>query len=125
MARKALPIGPHTLHLIEDARIDLLREALAVRDGENEPVFDLPHEGPDLKDEDTVDGFRRQISKVLAEFDPDELRPAEQRCRRINSLADGKGITSLTTIVDQQFDNEQSQEFEDQPDPPCEASGRF
>ncbi|MEZ5762777.1 MAG: hypothetical protein R3D69_00030 [Xanthobacteraceae bacterium] len=90
MARKALTVGPHTLGLIEDARVDLLREVLAIRDGENEPVFDLPVEIPDLDDEDAVDRFRRQISEVLAAFDQDELQPAEKRCRRIGALADGK-----------------------------------
>ena len=34
MARKASPIGPHVLALIEDARVDLARAALAVREGD-------------------------------------------------------------------------------------------
>lgn len=33
MARKATPIGPHVLALIEDARVDLRRAALAVWEG--------------------------------------------------------------------------------------------
>lgn len=33
MARKANPIGPHVLALIEDARVDLVRAVLAVREG--------------------------------------------------------------------------------------------
>lgn len=121
MARKALTVGPHTLGLIEDARVDLLREVLAIRDGENEPVFDLPVEIPDLDDEDAVDRFRRQISEVLAAFDQDELQPAEKRCRRIGALADGKGVTSLTTIVEQRLSEEQTEEFERQPDRLCKS----
>jgi len=121
MARKALTVGPHTLGLIEDARVDLLREVLAIRDGENEPVFELPVEIPDLDDEDAVDRFRRQISEVLAAFDQDELRPAEKRCRRIRALADGKGVTSLTTIVEQRLSEEQTEEFERQPDRLCRS----
>lgn len=39
MARKANPIGPHVLALIEDARIDLARAALAVRDGGDVALF--------------------------------------------------------------------------------------
>lgn len=35
MARKAIQIGPNILALIEDARIDLARAALAVREGDN------------------------------------------------------------------------------------------
>ena len=69
--------------------------------------------------------FRREIIEALSEFDADELRPAEQRCRRIRGLADGKGVTSLSTIVDQQFDHEQSQEFERQPDPLCRSLWAF
>jgi len=125
MPRKALPLGPHTFGLIEDVRIDLLREVLAVRDGENEPELELPEDIPDPNDDDAVDAFRRQIIEALSEFDPDELRPAEQRCRRIRALADGKGVTSLTTIVDQQFDEEQAQEFERQPDPLCRSIWAF
>ena len=52
MARKASPIGPHVLALIEDARVDLARAALAVREGDNEPEFKLPEDVPDLADEE-------------------------------------------------------------------------
>ena len=45
MARKASPIGPHVLALIEDARVDLARAAFAVREGDNEPEFKLPEDG--------------------------------------------------------------------------------
>ena len=50
MPRKSLPLGPESLGLIEDARIDLLRAALAVRDDDSEPEFDLPEDMPDLED---------------------------------------------------------------------------
>ena len=125
MPRKAIPIGPHALSLLEDARIDLLRAAFAFREGENEPDFNLREEVPDPADEEAVDAFRQEIMEALSKFDADELGPAEQRCRRIRSLADGKGITSLTTIAEQQLDDEQSQEFEDQPDPLCRSIWAF
>ena len=125
MPRKAIRIGPHTLGLIEDARIDLLRAAFAFREGENEPDFNLREEVPDPADEEAVDTFRQEIMEALSKFDADELGPAEQRCRRIRSLADGKGITSLTTIAEQQLDDQQSQEFEDQPDPLCRSIWAF
>ena len=125
MPRKAIPIGPHALSLLEDARIDLLRAAFAIREGENEPDFNLREEVPDPADEEAVDAFRQEIMEALSKFDSDELGPAEQRCRRIRSLADGKGITSLTTIAEQQLDDEQSQEFEDQPDPLCRSIWAF
>jgi len=91
MPRRSLPMGPETLGLIEDARIDFLRAALAVRDAENEPEFELPDHMPDLADDDAVDAFREKLVEILADFDGDELRPLEIRSRRIRTLATGKG----------------------------------
>ncbi|WP_156899506.1 hypothetical protein [Pleomorphomonas koreensis] len=121
MARKTNSIGPHVLALIEDARIDLARAALAVREGDNEPDFELRDDVPDHTDEDAVEAFRQELIQTLSGFDQDELRPAEQRCRRIRALADGKGVTSLTTIVEQRLDDEQLEEFERQPDRLCRS----
>ena len=125
MPRKVPPIGPNTLALIEDARVDLARAVLAVREGENEPTFNMSEDVPVLTDDEAVDAFRKGIVETLSQFDPDELRPAEQRCRRIRALADGKGLTSLTTIVEQKFDDDQSLEFEKQPDPLCRSIWAF
>lgn len=47
MARKAHAVGPNFLALVEDARIDLARAALAIREGENEPDFQLSEAVPD------------------------------------------------------------------------------
>jgi len=121
MARKASPIGPHVLALIEDARVDLARAALAVREGDNEPEFKLPEDVPDLADEEAVEAFRQALVETLSDFDRDDLRPAEQRSRRIRALAEKKGVTSLTTIVDQQLDETRSQEFHRQPDELCRS----
>lgn len=121
MARKASPIGPHIHSLIEDARIDLARAALAVREGENQPDFGLPADVPDLTDDEAVEAFRQDLIQTLSEFDQDELRPAEQRSRRIRALADGKGVTSLSTIVEQRLNDEQMDEFERQPDRLCRS----
>lgn len=87
--REAARLGPESLGLIEDARIDLLRAALAVRDDDSEPEFDLPEDMPDLEDEDTVHAFRDRLIEILSEFDPEELRPTETRSRRIRALATG------------------------------------
>jgi hypothetical protein len=121
MARKASPIGPHVLALIEDARVDLARAALAVREGDNEPEFKLPEDVPDLADEEAVEAFRQALVETLSDFDRDDLRPAEQRSRRIRALAEKKGVTSLTTIVEQQLDETRSQEFHRQPDELCRS----
>ena len=125
MARKAIPIGPNILALIEDARIDLARAALAAREGDNEPDFKLSEDVPDKADDEAVEAFRQELIQILSEFDQDELRPAEQRSRRIRDLADGKGVTSLTTIVEQRLNDEQSQEFERQPDQLCRSIWTF
>lgn len=125
MPRKVVPIGPHVLALIEDARIDLARAALSVREGENERSFNLSEDLPDQTDDGAVDVFKKALIETLCQFDSDDLRPAEQRCRRIRALADGKGLTSLTTIVEQKLDDVQAQEFEDQPDPLCRSIWAF
>ena len=125
MPRRSLPLGPETLGLIEDARIDLLQAVLAVREGDNEPVIALPEDVPDLNDEDAVHAYRQKVTDVLSEFDPDELRPAERRSRRIRAFANGKGVTSLTTIVDQRLDDDRAREFERQPDALCRAIWAF
>ena len=125
MPRRSLPLGPETLALIEDARVDLLRAALAVRDGENDPGFDLPDTVPSLDDEDAVDAFREKLIVALSEYDADELRPLEIRSRRIRALASGKGVTSLDTIVSQKLDHERAEEFENQPDELCRSIWAF
>lgn len=125
MPRKSLPLGPEALGLIEDARIDLLRAALAVRDDGSEPEFDLPEDLPALDDEDAIHAFRERLIEILSEFDPDELRPTETRSRRMRALASGKGVTSLATIVAQKLDHERAEAFEDQPDPLCKSIWAF
>ncbi len=99
MPRKSLPLGPETLGLIEDARIDLLHAVLAVREGDNEPFFALPEGIPDLNDEAAVDAYRQKVTDVLSAFDPDELRPAERRSRRIRAFANGNP-TAIRVVRD-------------------------
>ncbi|MGZ8869222.1 MAG: hypothetical protein ACXW2P_12840 [Thermoanaerobaculia bacterium] len=81
----------------------------------------MSEEVPDQADDEAVEAFRQELIQTLSQFDQDELRPAEQRSRRIRALADGKGVTSLTTIVEQQLDDEQSREFDRQPDQLCRS----
>jgi hypothetical protein len=125
MARKATRIGPHIFALIEEARMDLAQAALAVREGENEPDLALPEDVPDPSDDGAVDAYRQSLIQTLSEFDQDELQPTEQRARRIRALAAGKGVTSLTTIVEQKLDDEQSHEFHRQPDELCRSIWTF
>jgi len=121
MARKAAAIGPNILALIENAPVDLARSILAVRESENEPDFALHVDVPNQDDDDAVETFRQELIRLLSGFAPDELRPAEQRARRIRTLSEGKGTSSLRTIVEQQLDDEQSETFERQLDPLCKS----
>lgn len=125
MARKASQVGPHIHSLIEDARIDLARAVLAVREGENEPDFNLPADVPDSANDELVEAFRQDLLRIVSTFDVDELRPAEQRSRRVLALAEGKGIDSLTAITEQQLDDEHTIEFDRQPDPLCKSIWAF
>lgn len=92
-----------------------------MREGENEPDFVLPDDVPDPTDDEAVEAFRQRLIQRLSDFDHDELRPAEQRSGRMRALANGKGVTSLATIVAQQLDDEKSQEFDRQPDQICRS----
>lgn len=121
MPRKSSPVGPNTLAVVEGARIDLARAVLAIREGENEPDFGLPEIPLPPKHVEEGDKLRAAIEVILSNFAPDELKPAEQRCRRIRSLADGKGVSSLATIIGKQFTPAQVQEFERQPDQLCRS----
>lgn len=125
MPRKSDPLGPNLLGVVEDARADLLFAVLQVREDEHEPAFELPVDVPDLSDEEALHTFRHQITEALSACDRDELGPAERRCGRIQSLATGKGVTSLTTIVAQNLDDERAQEFEQQPDSLCRSIWAF
>jgi hypothetical protein len=121
MARRSFPFGPDTLRLIEDARVDLLRALLDVRDDDGEPVFDWPASVPDLDDADAVLDYRGQLVEILNAYGSDELSPLEQRARRVCGLATGKGPVSLQTIVEQQLDHENIVIFEAQPDAMCRS----
>lgn len=121
MSRKPNSIGQFAVRVIEDARIDLLSSLLLLRENETEPDFGLPDEVPDHADFDAACEFRKEVIEALSQFDSDDLRPIENRCRRVKTLADGKGISSLDTIAEKHFDDEWLQEFKIQPDPLCRS----
>lgn len=119
MAKRNSKTGPLIHSLIEDAPINLVCDLVSLRRGENEPEVVLP--GEDLND----DEFREALTKSLSVFDQDDLRPLEQRCRRIRLLADGKGVSSLETIVEQRLDDAQCTEYSSQADPLCRSIWAF
>lgn len=125
MARKASSIGPFALGIIEDAKIDLLSDLLVLRENDTEPDFGLPDEIPASGNFDAAADFRKKLIDALSLFDSDDLRPIEQRCRRVKALADGKGISSLDTIAEKQLEDAVLQEFKNQPDPLCRSIWTF
>ncbi|MBK6297536.1 MAG: hypothetical protein IPF48_05870 [Sphingomonadales bacterium] len=125
MARKASSIGPFALGIIEDAKIDLLSDLLVLRENDTEPDFGLPDEIPASGNFDAAADFRKKLIDALSLFDSDDLRPIEQRCRRVKALADGKGISSLDTIAEKQLEDAVLQEFKNQPDPLCRSIWAF
>ena len=68
MRRQPSPVGPSVLALLEDARIDLARAAVAVREGDNEPDFKLPEDIPDQADHEAIQTFRQLLIQLLSEF---------------------------------------------------------
>lgn len=119
MAKKQLKAGPLIHSLIEDAPSGLIRELIFLRGGDNDVEIVLPDE--DLNGSK----FREALVETLAELDVDDLRPLEQRCRRIRMLADGKGGSSLDTIVEQRLDDAQCREYSNQADPLCRSIWTF
>ncbi|EAQ47247.1 hypothetical protein MED193_18679 [Roseobacter sp. MED193] len=115
MASKNSKTGPLLHSLVEDAPSNLVRELVSLPRGENEIEIVLPLE--ETGDEE----FRQKLLETLSEFDHDDLRPLEHRCRRIHLLAEGKGVSSLETIVDQRLDDEQHGQYSSQQDPICRS----
>ncbi len=117
MVRKALPIGPFARGLIEDAPVDLVLGVLEARENDSEPDFGLAT----ILDEETDGDPQQSILDALCKFDQDDLRPVEQRCRRVRQLADGKGVASLDTITEQRLSDEEQDEYANQRDQLCRS----
>jgi hypothetical protein len=117
VARKALAIGPSVLRVIEDAPIDLVLAVLSLRESESEP--DL---GPQICSVERTDGGDREgLLRALESLHQEDLQHLEQRCRRIRTLAEGKGASSLETVVGQRLSSEQYDGYVDQLDPLCRS----
>ena len=116
MARKSLPLGPAALSVIERAPFGLLLAVLSSRGSANEPEYELPASA-----EAESEGARQAIIDALSQYDQEDLQPLEQRCRRINRLAEGKGVSSLDTIAEQRLNDEQHSEYSRQLDPLCRS----
>lgn len=121
MPRSARKLGPSLWTLLEDAPVDLIRKLIAIRESENEQDF------PDIEDDPAAsdDEVRAAIAEVLEDYDRDDLKPLETRCRRILQLAEGKGTASLDGITRQELTDAQSEEYDQQPDALCRSIWTF
>lgn len=118
MARKALPISPSSLHVVENAPVDLVLQMVAWRDGENEPDLELAFASGEA---DSLDETRNEIISSLGKFDREDLLPLDERCLRVHRLAEGKGVASLDMVAGQRLTEDQHTEYTDQLDPLCRS----
>lgn len=122
---RAMTLGPSTLRLIEDARPDLACSVLGFRESDTDPDIKISEAVPSSDDHEAVNAFQQTLIKKLSAFDEDQLRPLEERCRRLWVLAEGKGVSSLDTITGQQLDRPGQLEFQSQPDALCRSIWAF
>lgn len=120
MSRKFRNLGPETLELIETAPIPLLQEILEYCGSDTEPVITI--HWPAKEDEEER---REALLAQLNASTSDDLRPIEDRCRRIRSLARGKGPTSLAHVAHERRSHEELVEYDAQLDALCRSAWLF
>lgn len=120
MSRKFRNLGPETFDFVETAPIPLLREILEYRGSDSEPEIAI-----DWPTTDNKDDWRAELLGRLDAFAADDLRPVEDRCRRIRFLAVGKGPTSLEHVAVDRRSHEEMEELYDQPDALCRSTWLF
>lgn len=120
MSRKFRNLGRETLEVMETAPPAVVRKILEYRRTETEPEIVL--DWPEVEGEDE---WRAVLLGHLNSSQADGLRPLEDRCRRIRSLALGKGPTSLEHVVTERRSHEELEEFQAQPDELCRSAWTF
>lgn len=113
MGRSPFRKGVALFRVIESAPVDHLKAFLLQPDANFqavhtvlEPVFALQ------SDENTL---RASVMSELNRMASDKVEPVEVECRRVLSLAEAKGPTSLETIIGRRLSHEECQDFDDQP----------
>lgn len=120
MSRKFRNLGPETHELVETAPIPLLQEILEYRGSDTEPEITI--DWPATEDDEE---WRWLLLGRLNAFAADNLRPVEDRCRRIRSLAVGKGPTSLEHVAAERRSHEELENLHAQPDALCRSAWLF
>lgn len=86
-------------------------EIISARGSDTEPELNL------AADDDT----ENSIADGLSGFSSEELRPLEERCQGILKLGEGKGPSSLDTVVDQELGDEDCELYASQRDELCRS----
>ncbi len=107
------PFGPNLRTILERAPVQAARSFLGAPSGTSGPVVDLATLGPSVEKDDLVD--------FVSGLEQDVLKQLEDLSREVVDLSVGKGVTSLTTVVDRELQNTDIAVFQAQPDELCKS----
>ena len=115
MHRKYDRVGRETLEFAETAPLPLLQAIVEFADGDRGP------EAIDWPGDHDEDGQRLEVLDLLNACMVEQLHPLEDRCRRIRTLATGKGPASLDHVTAQRLSHEDLLVLAGQPDELCRS----
>lgn len=111
MSQRYTRIGRETLDLVETAPIALLRKIIELQEDDADA-----RDGFSWPEADDDDFLRHSLKSLLDTHPPEFLRPVEDRCVRIKTLASSEGIKSLRHVAKERLFNEEHAVFEAQGD---------
>lgn len=115
MHRKYNRVGRETLEFAETTPLPLLQAIVEFSDDQQGvAVIDWPRDHDD-------DALRLQVLDLLNACTVEQLHPIEDRCRRIRTLATGKGPASLDHVAAQRLSHEELLALAGQPDELCRS----
>lgn len=113
MTRSRHALGPNIDFILERAPAQLAKQLFEGVGSGDQSVVDLSACGPNPD--------AQRLRKCLDEQDADALKQLEDVCRQICDLANGKGPTSLETVVGRRLVNIDIETFEEQVDALCKS----
>ena len=113
MARNVFRNGASLLKVLENSPIGHLKQFLLQPDENFKKVCSVIEAVFEDTTED--DQIRQRLLNELNDLPNDDVEPIEVECRRVLELAEGKGPTSLQTLVDKRLSNEECEEYSEQP----------
>lgn len=117
MPRPRQPFGPNLRRAMERAPVPLLRDFFAQLRLNEVSVIDF---APVDQDADSA-----RFMEFVGNLDGDVLTALEEMCRRVIDLSEGKGSSSLDTIVERQMYNTDIEIYQAQPDALCRSIWLF